>query len=310
LALLQSMTSWQHPVSSGRGITAPLAMTGGESSLEATSTAPVENNEEDQPSRLDESSPSMVRAHNGRCSSEASPSFLLDRSKVPLFLEPYGYIARNSLEWWESPVPEIRIQVKGHSKNAGHKFYHIECSLNKPGQWHSPFLSWRCSRRLSQLRTGLHDMAKQELGSSYRVCFDGVHFASKLAPAGTTQKLDTWCQRLANSINSKSVAPVVAASSLRALCAPDMDVHEGMPATPPITAPTSLPECRGGPLDALNPFHLEVEQCGFSEEPPGHDEAAHASDDSAGSGSGSACWGWGATQAMDRELSHDSGTSC
>lgn len=287
-------------------------MTGGESSLEATPTATVENDEEeDRPPRPDESSPSTVRSPNRRGSTEAAPA-PLDRSKVPLFLEPYGYIARDSLEWWESPVPQISIQVRGHSKNAGHKLYHIECNLNKPGQWHSPYLSWRCSRRLTQLRSGLHDMAKQELGSSYRVCFDGVHFASRLAPAGTTQKLDTWCQRLAQSINSKSVAPVVAALTLRALCAPDMDVHEGMPATPPITAPTSLPECRGSPLDALNPFHLEGELATAHDDkdPPGHDETAHASDDSACSSGGSACWGWGATQAMVRELSPGSETSC
>jgi len=295
-------------------------MAGGESSPEATPNTSVVK-DEDQTPRPDSSSPSTVGARkNGRGSTEASPA-PLDRTKVPLFLEPYGYIARDSVEWWESPVPEIRIQVRGHSKNAGHKLYHIECSLNKPGQWHSPYLSWRCSRRLTQLRTGLHDMAKQELGNSYRVCFDGVHFASRLAPTGTTQKLDTWCQRLANSINSKSVAPVVAALTLRALGAPDMDVHEGVPATPPTSAPTSLPECRGSPLDALNPFQLEAEQCGFSEQGaltpanvdkalPDGDEAAHASDDSAGSGSGSACWGWGTTQVMMRETSPDSDQSC
>mmetsp|Transcript_119494 Transcript_119494/g.232587 ORF Transcript_119494/g.232587 Transcript_119494/m.232587 type:complete len:263 (-) Transcript_119494:65-853(-) len=237
-------------------------MTGGESCLEVSARA--ETDKECPPQCPHESSPSTACSQRGVTETGPVP---VDRSKVPHFLEPYGYIARDSLDWWESPVPEIRIQVTGHSKHAGHKFYHVDCSLNKPGQWHSPYLSWRCSRRLTQIRAGLHDMAKQELGSSYRVCFDGVHFASRLAPAGTTQKLNTWCQRLANSINSKSVAPVVAAFTLRALGAPDMDVHEGMPATPPIMAPTSLPESGGSPLDVLNPFHFEVvEQCGLSQE--------------------------------------------
>mmetsp|Transcript_66680 Transcript_66680/g.208631 ORF Transcript_66680/g.208631 Transcript_66680/m.208631 type:complete len:267 (-) Transcript_66680:120-920(-) len=199
----------------------------------------------------------------------------LDRSRVPAFLETYGYIARDSLEWWDAPLPELTLQVRGHEKVGKHSYYAVDCSLSRPGQWQSPYLTWRSSLRLTHLRAGLHDRVKQELGDSYKKCFDGVHFAHRYALNGTTARLDAWCRKLANSITAKQATPAVAAFTLQLLGVPDSaamdasrspdqspgkDVREGDAASQASLAhPAQSPDFAGeAALDALNPFSEDL----------------------------------------------------
>mmetsp|Transcript_22235 Transcript_22235/g.66788 ORF Transcript_22235/g.66788 Transcript_22235/m.66788 type:complete len:245 (+) Transcript_22235:67-801(+) len=177
----------------------------------------------------------------------------LDRSRVPAFLETYGYIARDSLEWWDAPLPELTLQVRGHEKVGKHSYYAVDCSLSRPGQWQSPYLTWRSSLRLTHLRAGLHDRVKQELGDSYKKCFDGVHFAHRYALNGTTARLDAWCRKLANSITAKQATPAVAAFTLQLLGVPDSASQASL------AHPAQSPDFAGeAALDALNPFSEDL----------------------------------------------------
>ncbi|CAJ1426914.1 unnamed protein product [Effrenium voratum] len=85
------------------------------------------------------------------------PSALPDLVDVVGFLDPYGYKARSPLEWSEwKAVPELTLEVCGHSKVDGHTVYDVKCALAAPGCWHSPFLAWRSLRRLSHLQQAGH----------------------------------------------------------------------------------------------------------------------------------------------------------
>lgn len=159
------------------------------------------------------------------------PETLLDSNAVLAFLEPYGYVANNarskdSSSWWQGPIPELSLQVTGHSKSAGHTYYHINCALANAGEWHSPYLEWRTGRRLAHLRQGLHDIVKRELVDVYRERFGDVHFAHasgprQIAVPGTTGRLDKWSRRLALVINKKEAPPILVGSVLKCLGVPD-----------------------------------------------------------------------------------------
>lgn len=173
----------------------------------------------------------------GSCTWKTMP-----RERVAAFLQPYGYLANNALDWRSSP-PELTLQVVGHSVVEGHTLYSIECSLGPPAgsdrndllfpgpgagpdagssssSSSGPRLAWRAERRLAELRAGLYDQVKKALGSSYSTYFCKVHFAHRLRPSGTTARLDAWCGRLAYCINMKLLPPLVAAETLRLLDAP------------------------------------------------------------------------------------------
>ncbi|CAJ1358146.1 unnamed protein product, partial [Effrenium voratum] len=64
------------------------------------------------------------------------PSALPDLVDVVGFLDPYGYKARSPLEWSEwKAVPELTLEVCGHSKVDGHTVYDVKCALAAPGCW-------------------------------------------------------------------------------------------------------------------------------------------------------------------------------
>merc|ERR1712137_990821 len=152
------------------------------------------------------------------------------------FLEPYGYIARDSYDWWGTAVPEIFLKVGSHSKSKGHTYYNVECAVCKPGQWHSPYLSWTAQRRLLHMRDCMHDVVKRELGSAYKERFAGAPFAHKGAPSGTTARLSSWCRNLAENINAKSVPPFAVAVILRFLGAPDPVANSATASEPVLDA--------------------------------------------------------------------------
>mmetsp|Transcript_8539 Transcript_8539/g.22040 ORF Transcript_8539/g.22040 Transcript_8539/m.22040 type:complete len:344 (+) Transcript_8539:69-1100(+) len=159
----------------------------------------------------------------------------LELAAVPSFLEPYGYSARSAQEWLP-PLPVMCLSVKGHEEDGGHTLYHVDCQLSRavPPKRATP-AGWRCrpdvapplwhmecrtSVRLAQLRVGLHDLVKKQLGSAYGRHFHGIPFAHRGAPPGTTARLDAWCRRLAERINDKAFPPCLAAAALRFLRAP------------------------------------------------------------------------------------------
>jgi len=131
---------------------------------------------------------------------------------VPAFLQRHGFSAQGTHAWGRAAAPELRLQVTGHSVAGAHVRYRVECTLagDRPARWVA-------HRRLAHLRAGLHDPVRRHLGSSYHTYFAGFPFAQHLRPAGTTARLDAWCQRLAQCISSKLVPPIAAAESLRLL---------------------------------------------------------------------------------------------
>lgn len=149
----------------------------------------------------------------------------IERANVPAFLELYGYAASSASEWAESSVPQLTLRVNGHEKASGHVLYQIEGELARAGRWHAPYLRWRTCIRLSLLRQCLHDPVKQELGARYNERFVEAHFAhhgtaGKNMP-GTSERLDIWSARLAHSANQMEVPPLMVATILRVLQAPE-----------------------------------------------------------------------------------------
>mmetsp|Transcript_69072 Transcript_69072/g.123014 ORF Transcript_69072/g.123014 Transcript_69072/m.123014 type:complete len:305 (-) Transcript_69072:67-981(-) len=145
------------------------------------------------------------------------------------FLQPYGYVARDANSWLDGCVlPEISLSVTGHSKASGSTHYNVECSLAVRGQWHTPYLNWCARRRLAHLREGLHDPVKQMLGVAvYKNHFGGAPFAHGYAVPGTTSRLNSWCRRLADALNSAAIPPSMTATVLRTLSVPPIKQNRG-----------------------------------------------------------------------------------
>jgi len=146
---------------------------------------------------------------------------------APELLRPYGYAANGANEWC-GPLPELRMEVVGHSKSSRLTYYHVNCSLYKNGGG-PHLLAWQTQQRLSILRAGLHDFVKRQLGDQYKSHFGGTPFAHRYGPVGTTARLDAWCKRLAHCINSQLAMPTMVAVVLRLLQAPS-----GVETTPQI----------------------------------------------------------------------------
>eukprot|EP00434_Breviolum_minutum_P012659 symbB.v1.2.011158.t1/scaffold705.1/size174302/5 len=145
---------------------------------------------------------------------------------VTLFLDPFGFHASTQMDWQKgSENPEISIRVHGHFMCGRHLHYILACQLwrgKKMDPADKAWVEWKVSRRLAHLRAGLHDVVKHYLGSSYKTYFCQVPFAHRMRPAGTTERLDKWCERLARCLTARLVPPVVAANGLRVLGAPDL----------------------------------------------------------------------------------------
>eukprot|EP00928_Gymnodinium_smaydae_P074898 TRINITY_DN57910_c0_g1_i1.p1 TRINITY_DN57910_c0_g1~~TRINITY_DN57910_c0_g1_i1.p1 ORF type:complete len:431 (-),score=46.05 TRINITY_DN57910_c0_g1_i1:29-1135(-) len=123
-------------------------------------------------------------------------------------------------------------------------------------------LAWNASMRLSHLRKELHDKVKHELGSGYVALFQGVPFAHRMAPKGTTDRLDAWCKKLAECISCGSVPPLITLITLSALAVPDTR-QESIDTSSSAEAPKHSPpvgELSQKDEDALKktaPAHLE-----------------------------------------------------
>eukprot|EP00913_Durusdinium_trenchii_P000487 g445.t1 len=150
----------------------------------------------------------------------------LEGREVVLFLEPFGFQASTPMDWQKGAEnPELSIRVTGHAMCGRHLHYVLECFLchgRSTEAKRRPWLEWKASRRLVHLRAGLHDLVKHYLGSSYKTYFCQIPFARRLRPAGTTERLDVWCNRLACCLSSRLVPPIVAANVLRLVGAPNL----------------------------------------------------------------------------------------
>ena len=81
------------------------------------------------------------------------------------------------------------IAVTGHYEKDKHTLYVVEGAL-------SATQTWRCEKRLAELRA-LHDAVVAGVGrKGYEAHFKGASFASRGGMPGTTKKLDKWCKRL------------------------------------------------------------------------------------------------------------------
>lgn len=130
-------------------------------------------------------------------------------------------MARSSSEW-ENIDHELQltIQVRGHMETKGRTLYQVQCTLSSVRDDTVPVLTWACQRRLDHLRKGLHDVAKEHMGSYYTGCFKGAPFAHRGGIAGTTKRLDVWCARFARCVSSGAAPPLVVAQALKLLHAP------------------------------------------------------------------------------------------
>lgn len=114
--------------------------------------------------------------------------------------------------------PTLRLGVYGTSQVDGHTVYDVKCSLavEEP----QTLLSWTVHRRLSHLRTGLHDLVKSELGRGYAKVFSDAPFAKMGSWTGASQRLQKWMGTLAACVNSGVVTPALLARILLFLEAP------------------------------------------------------------------------------------------
>ena len=79
------------------------------------------------------------------------------------------------------------IAVTGHYEKDKHTLYVVEGAL-------SATQTWRCEKRLAELRA-LHDAVVAGVGrKGYEAHFKGASFASRGGMPGTTKKLDKWCK--------------------------------------------------------------------------------------------------------------------
>jgi hypothetical protein len=151
----------------------------------------------------------------------------LKQVDVPPFLLPYGYDVIDHRSWAKSPEhqPKVNFELKSHVEFGDHtqyEFINKVCpkDINQPAD-----ISWRTIRRLKHLRSGLHDVVKSAMGSTYKHYFGGTPFALHGAPRGTTARLQLWFQSLSSCINSGVLEPQIVAATYRLLDGPGTPLY-------------------------------------------------------------------------------------
>ncbi|CAK0901515.1 unnamed protein product [Prorocentrum cordatum] len=135
------------------------------------------------------------------------------------------------------PPPQLLLEVEGHEEGRGHTWYVLGCSLEEA---RGARRTWKVRRRLAQLRDVLHGSARDALGGDlYGELFARTPFASRGAPAGTTERLRAWCKTLAKCINDGKAPPMLVALTLQFLQVPaalEEDAAQGGAGAPPAAA--------------------------------------------------------------------------
>lgn len=144
------------------------------------------------------------------------------------FLAKFGYRAESAMAWQitnglENSVekhPQLEIRVMGHEETDGHTFYQLACSHLDVSTGRKT--DWQVLRRLRDLREGLHDHIKEQLGvEAYDKYFGSTPFALKGGLPGTTGRLDKWCSAVAACTNARGCCPGTVAVILLCLEAPE-----------------------------------------------------------------------------------------
>eukprot|EP00435_Cladocopium_sp_Y103_P015751 s1097_g3.t2 len=146
------------------------------------------------------------------------------------YLGAFGLLAESGPLWSPTHLarakdeaqPMLEIVIRGHEELGSHTWYVIDCAVWRPCMEFARS-EWRCYRRLSHLRQGLHDPVKELMGPSYTKHFAESPFAYHGAPTGTTARLRSWCQTLCRCINACDVPPAAASVALQLLGAPAKD---------------------------------------------------------------------------------------
>mmetsp|Transcript_33045 Transcript_33045/g.73596 ORF Transcript_33045/g.73596 Transcript_33045/m.73596 type:complete len:692 (+) Transcript_33045:73-2148(+) len=144
-------------------------------------------------------------------------------SNMMLYLSQYGYDALEPTNWRTSPSssstrPTLALGVVGHGERDKHTFYDVQCSLQADDP--NGCMQWVAQRRLAQLREGLHDVTKRELGKDYNPLFADAPFALRGGLCGTTGRLQKWLETLADCINKGEASPTLVTEVLQFLEAP------------------------------------------------------------------------------------------
>mmetsp|Transcript_90543 Transcript_90543/g.141970 ORF Transcript_90543/g.141970 Transcript_90543/m.141970 type:complete len:203 (+) Transcript_90543:45-653(+) len=113
-------------------------------------------------------------------------------------LDPLDYLQRLSYN------PEVcnlllAVVLDGHSEEHKCTWYNFQCTLGSRGQ--DGYMSWRCKKRLCDLREHLHDPVKKALGPVYTRRFEETPFAKYGGLPGTTSRLADWFRTLSGIIN-------------------------------------------------------------------------------------------------------------
>jgi len=147
---------------------------------------------------------------------------------IAAYLHPYGYVASDLESWTASPrtctrTPRLDLVIKGHCEMHGHTFYDVKCSLT--AQNPTMHLEWHTQQRLVQLREGLHDVVKSELGKRYTRVFGDAPFAKRGGLGGTTDRLQRWLETLVGCVNDGVAPPNLVSQILLFLDAPAQPEH-------------------------------------------------------------------------------------
>eukprot|EP00929_Paragymnodinium_shiwhaense_P086608 TRINITY_DN47103_c0_g1_i1.p1 TRINITY_DN47103_c0_g1~~TRINITY_DN47103_c0_g1_i1.p1 ORF type:complete len:357 (+),score=57.68 TRINITY_DN47103_c0_g1_i1:139-1209(+) len=135
------------------------------------------------------------------------------------YLGTFGYPVGNASAWRQSLLPKARIRVTTHEEVLGHTWYTVDCEITPPHA-QAQVLRWSTSHRLKFLRESIYSAVKSGLGKDYPTHFGATPFAHRMAPPGTTARLDAWFQTLSKCLNAGLLGPLLTAHALRELNAP------------------------------------------------------------------------------------------
>ena len=146
------------------------------------------------------------------------------------YLGNFGMLAESGPLWSPKHLarakdevqPILEIVIRGHEELGSHTWYVLDCAVWRPCMEFARS-EWRCYRRLSHLRHGLHDPIKELMGLTYAKHFAESPFAYHGAPSGTTSRLRSWCQTLCRCINACEAPPAAVSVALHLLAAPAKD---------------------------------------------------------------------------------------
>lgn len=148
---------------------------------------------------------------------------------VAVYLERYGFQGVPGGVGW----PHLEVQVHGHNEVSAHTWYNIQCIVIRPGM---ALADWHTSKRLTQLREGLRNMLRTQLGKvKVEELFAHTRFARRGGLPGTTALLTTWCQKLAELISTGEIPSNVVAEVMQFLDAPEELYYDLMSVAPSLS---------------------------------------------------------------------------